>query len=186
LFALSTGLASAAAKKPAPPPDWRKVVKSVDKGSNSITILNMRTRENHIYRLDDLSKIQIDGAPATFADIKAGMEVSDSTERDNDDLDNVSLLSKTHAPVAVDPKTAAADAAAGPKKTIQSVLTDKSEVVIFYKDSRIQRTYHIDANTQLKVNGVPGTLGDIKAGMEVKDYLERDNDDLDSLTVNGY
>ena len=186
-FLLSSGSASAAAaKKPAPPPDYRKLVKSVDPKANSISILNSRTKEVHTYRIDDLTVVQIDGAPAKFAAIKAGMEVSDSTERDADDLDAVSLLSKSHAPVAVDPKTAAANAAAGTKKTIQSVIVDKSQVVIFYSGSQIQRTYHIDANTELKVNGVPGAIGDIKAGMVVKDYAERDNDDLDSLTVMGY
>jgi len=184
LFVLSAGVVFAAApKKPAPPPDYRKLIKSVDVKANSISILNSRTKEVHTYHIDDLTVVKIDGAPAKFAAIKAGMEVSDSTERDADDLDAVSLLSNTHAPTVADGKAATVT---GADKTIQSVLADKSEVVIFYKQSKIERTYHIDANTQLKVNGVPGTIGDIKAGMVVKDYMERDNDNLDSLTVMGY
>ena len=175
--------AMAVAKKPVPPPDLRTLVKSVDKANSSIVILLKRDHNiMHTYRLDDLTKILIDGSTAKFADIKAGMEVSDSTERDTDTLDSVSLLSKTSAPVAVDPNQ---PVVAGPDKTIQSVLADQSSVVILFAKSKIQRTYHIDASTSLTVNGVPGTFGDIKAGMEVKDYTERDNDDLDSLTVIG-
>jgi hypothetical protein len=156
--------AIAAAKKPVPPPDVRTLVKSVDKANSSIVILLKRDNNiTHTYRLDDLTKILIDGSSAKFADIKAGMEVSDSTERDTETLDSISLLSKT----------------------IQTVLADKSSVVIFFAKSKIQRTYHIDASTSLTVNGAPGAFGDIKAGMEVKDYTERDNDDLDSLTVSG-
>jgi hypothetical protein len=184
LFVLSAGVVSAAApKKPVPPPDYRKLVKSVDAKANSIAILNSRTKEVHTYRIDDLTVVKIDGTPAKFAAIKAGMEVSDSTERDNDDLDAVSLLSQTHAPTIADGKPISVT---GADKTIQSVMADKNEVVIFYKQSKIERTYHIDANTQLKVNGVTGTIGDIKAGMVVKDYMERDNDALDSLTVMGF
>ncbi|HEX4139624.1 MAG TPA: hypothetical protein VHY09_04705 [Candidatus Methylacidiphilales bacterium] len=179
----SAGLASASAKKPAPPPDYRKLVKSVDPKNNSITILNSRNKEVHTYRIDDLTQVQIDGVSAKFAAIKAGMEVSDITERDADDLDAVSLLSRTHAPTVADAKPVTVT---GDDKTIQSVLADKGEVVIFYKASQIEHTYRIDANTQLKVNGVPGTIADIKPGMEVKDYMERDNDDLDGLTLMGF
>jgi len=182
-LALLAGPASAAAKKPAPPPDWRKLVKSVDKGTNSITIVNQRTKETHTYRLDDMSVVKIDGAPGSFSAIKAGMEISDLAERDNDDLDSLSLLSKSHAPAVGDDKKATVT---GATKTIQSVLADKNSVVIFYKESKIERTYRIDANTELKVNGVAGTFADIKAGMQVQDYMERDNDDLDSLTLIGY
>jgi hypothetical protein len=46
--------------------------------------------------------------------------------------------------------------------------------------------YKVDDVTTLSVNGSPGKLADIKAGMEVKDYVERDNDDLDSLTLSGF
>jgi hypothetical protein len=175
--------AIAAAKKPLPPPDVRTLVKSVDKANSSIVILLKRDNNiTHTYRLDDLTKILIDGSSAKFADIKAGMEVSDSTERDTETLDSISLLSKTSAPTLAD---LTPDTGTGADKTIQTVLADKSSVVIFFAKSKIQRTYHIDASTSLTVNGAPGAFGDIKAGMEVKDYTERDNDDLDSLTVSG-
>ncbi len=187
VFALSAGSASAAAaKKPAPPPDLRKLVKSVDKANNQIVISDLRAKTSHTYKLDEMSTIQVDGGAAKFADIKAGMEVVDATERDNDDLDSVSLKSRTSAPVAPTAATGAAAVTNIPEKKIESVLVDKNAVVIYFTTSKISRTYHIDANTALKVDGVAGTIGDIKPGMVVADYLERDNDDLDALTLTGY
>jgi hypothetical protein len=44
-------------------------------------------------------------------------------------------------------------------------------------------TYMIDDLTALKVNNLPGTFTDIKAGMQVRDYVERDPRTLDTLTV---
>jgi hypothetical protein len=75
---------------------------------------------------------------------------------------------------------------AGPDKTIQAVLSDDNSVVIFYTKSKLLRTYHIDDSTLLKVNGIAGKFSDIKVGMQVMDFLERDNDDLDGLTLIGY
>lgn len=72
------------------------------------------------------------------------------------------------------------------RKLIKSVNTQSSSVVIVYMESKLTHTYRIDAVTVLKVNGIPGKIADIKPGMEVMDYLERDNDDLDGLTLTGY
>ena len=72
------------------------------------------------------------------------------------------------------------------RKTIQAVDVKNSAVVILYNNSKLTHTYRIDNVTVLKVNGVPGQLSDIKKGMVVTDYAERDNDDLDSLTLTGY
>ena len=46
--------------------------------------------------------------------------------------------------------------------------------------------YTVDGVTQLKVNNVTGTITQIKAGMVVDNYVERDNDTLDSLELSGY
>ena len=72
------------------------------------------------------------------------------------------------------------------RKTIQAVDVPNSSVVILYNNSKLTHTYRIDNVTVLKVNGVPGQLSDIKKGMVVTDYTERDNDDLDGLTLTGY
>lgn len=161
----------------------RKLIKSVDVKNSTITISYSYGKQVHTYKIDDFSKVQVDGSPAKVSDIKAGMEVAEYTERDNDDLDSVNLLSKTAAPTVADAVPAAVS---GSDKTIQAVLADKNAIVIYYAQSKQQHTYHIDGNTALTVNGISGAFGDIKAGMKVKDYSERDNDDLDSLTVIGY
>ena len=178
----SPAFAAAAKQKAAPPPDVRTMVQSVNKANNSVVIISNRDKITHTYRLDDLSTIQVDGGPAKFADIKAGMEVSASTERDSDTLDSLSLVSKTSAPTIADNKK---PTATGSTKTIQTILADKSAIVIYYAETKTQRTYHVDGGTQLQVNGSSGTFADLKVGMEVKDFTERDADDLDSLVVSG-
>ncbi len=177
----ATSSPAAPAKKPTPPPDMRKLVQSVDVKTSSIVIIAMYRHMTHAYHLDEQTTVEVDGVPATFSKINAGMEVADYTERDADNLDAVNLLSTTQAPAL--PK---ATDVAGPDKTIQAVLSDTNSVVIFFAKSRLQRTYRIDDTPALKVNGIPGKFSDIKQGMQVMDYLERDNDDLDSLTVIGY
>jgi predicted Zn-dependent protease len=165
------------------PPDMRKMIKSVDVPNSTITISYAYGKQVHVYKIDAFTSVQVDGSSAKVSDIKAGMEVAEYTERDSDDLDSVSLLSKTSAPTIADASPAAVS---GSTKTIQAVLADKRAIVIYYAETKQQHTYRIDGNTALTVNGVAGAFGDIKTGMTVKDYMERDNDDLDSLTVTGY
>jgi hypothetical protein len=173
---------AAAAKKPTPPPDRRYLVKAIDKANNTISIYSSIENTTHKYRVDDMTAVQVDGATAKFDAIKVGMEVSSFTERDTDDLDNVSLLSTTSAPVAVDPTK---PQYTGSVNKIESVLPDKNSVVIFTALTKTPHTYHVDIATTLQINGINGKFEDIKPGMVVKDYVERDNDDLDSLTLTG-
>jgi len=72
------------------------------------------------------------------------------------------------------------------RKLIQAVDAKNSAVVIVYMGSKLTHTYKVDDMTALKINGVPGKFAEIKNGMVVTDYAERDNDDLDSLTLTGY
>jgi hypothetical protein len=180
-LAPTTAMAGGPKKPPPPPPDTRKMIKSVDAATNSVTIIEMDRKVAHTFRLDDTSSILIDGTKAPFSSIKVGMEVSDSTDRDDTTLDSISLLTATHAPVA--PSTTSL---AGPAKTIESVQPDKNDVVMFNSENKQEHTYHIDDSTTLTVNNQPGKFDDMKPGMEVKDFTERDNDDLDSLTLIGW
>jgi Cu/Ag efflux protein CusF len=182
LFLSEAPTFAAAKKKLVAPPDRRYLVKSVDAKTNSITIFSSIEKTSHTYHVDDMTTVQVDGASAKFASIKAGMEVSAFTERDADDLDSVNLNSKTSAPVAVDPTK---PVYTGSVSTIESVLPDNNTVVIHTAQTNAVHTYRVDDNTALKVNGIPGKFADIKAGMTVTDFTERDNDDLDSLTVMG-
>ena len=72
------------------------------------------------------------------------------------------------------------------RKLIKSVDTAGSEITIEYKRDGTEKTYKVDFMTVLKVNNSAGKISDVKAGMVVDDYLERDNDVLDSITVSGY
>ncbi len=69
---------------------------------------------------------------------------------------------------------------------IESVDVENSSVVIIYMHSSLLHTYRLDENTVLTINGSRGKVADIKSGMEVTSYLERDNDELDGLTLSGH
>ena len=93
LIALATGPASAAAaKKPAPPPDMRKLIQSVDKDNSSVVIIYKESKQTHTYHIDDVTVLNVNGVPGKITDIKPGMEVKDYVERDNDDLDGLTLI----------------------------------------------------------------------------------------------
>ena len=98
----------AATKKsttPAAPPDVRKLIKSVDAKANTITIVYDRDKSTHIYKIDDMTKLTLNNQPGKFADIKPGMVVDDSLERDNDDLDALTLSGDGAPKPVVKPKT---------------------------------------------------------------------------------
>ncbi len=104
----------AATKKPATPaapPDVKKVIKSIDAKANTVTILNNRDKSTHTYKIDDLTKLTINNQTEKFADIKVGMVVDDSLERDNDDLDALSLSGYGATTPVAKPKTPAKPAA---------------------------------------------------------------------------
>lgn len=72
------------------------------------------------------------------------------------------------------------------RKLIKSVDAAKSSVVIQYMRDKTLHAYAIDEITVFKVNNVSGKVADIKPGMVVVDFLERDAHTLDSLTLTGY
>jgi hypothetical protein len=72
------------------------------------------------------------------------------------------------------------------RKLIQSVNAKESTIVIQYMRDKSTHTYAIDNFTTLTLNNVSGKITDIKAGMEVTDYVERDGSSLDTLTLKGY
>ena len=88
---MQPALAAAKAKKPAPPPDMRKLIQSVDQGSSSVIIVYQETKQTHTYHVDDMTALKVNGAAGKITDIKPGMEVTDYLERDNDNLDGLTL-----------------------------------------------------------------------------------------------
>lgn len=66
---------------------------------------------------------------------------------------------------------------------IESVNTAASTVVIKYMDKGTTQTYTIDGLTSIKVGDNTGTFAQIRAGMQVRDSVERDDHTLDSISV---
>lgn len=71
---------------------------------------------------------------------------------------------------------------------IKSIDVKAGTVTLKYmRDAKApDHTYGVDDMTLLKVNNVAGKITDIKIGMVVDSYLERDNDNLDALSLSGY
>jgi len=49
--------------------------------------------------------------------------------------------------------------------------------------NQVMYVYKIDSFTVLKVNNVKGTIDQVKVGMQVRDFVERDFEALDSISV---
>lgn len=99
LFALGGDHAFAGKQvKEPPPPDMRKMIKSVDAKNSAVVIIYMNNKQTHTYRVDDMTALKVNGVAGKFADIKAGMEVADYAERDNDDLDSLTLTGYPEEP----------------------------------------------------------------------------------------
>ena len=69
------------------------------------------------------------------------------------------------------------------RKLIQAVDTANNTVTIQYMRNQLTHTYGFHDLTLIKVNGVKAKVADIKVGMQVRDYVERDSHTLDSITV---
>jgi hypothetical protein len=72
------------------------------------------------------------------------------------------------------------------RKLIKSVDVAASSVVIEYMRDKTLHAYKVDSVTSLKVNNVSGTVAQIRPGMVVDSFLERDDQTLDGLSVSGY
>lgn len=71
------------------------------------------------------------------------------------------------------------------RKLIQSVDAATGTIVIRYMRGKTTHTYKVDEFAKLTINNAAGKVSQIKTGMEVADYTERDNDNLDSLVLTG-
>jgi len=92
LITLAVTTATADTKKiDNPPVDPRILVKSVDASAGTIVIIYMRDKKVQTYKIDDATVVKVNNSPGKISDIKGGMEVSDSSERDSETLDTISL-----------------------------------------------------------------------------------------------
>jgi hypothetical protein len=97
--------ANAATKAPPPPPDMRKMIKSVNIANSTIDIIYMHSHMVHTYKIDGVTEVKVNNQDGKLADIKPGMVVDDYLERDNDDLDGISLSGYGTTPAAAKPAT---------------------------------------------------------------------------------
>jgi hypothetical protein len=63
----------------------------------------MRSNTTHSYKIDAGTTVKVNNAPGKIADIKPGMQVRDSVDRDDRTLDSISVDKADPAPAA--PKT---------------------------------------------------------------------------------
>ncbi len=118
----------------------RKLIQKVDAAHGSVTIVYQHSHKTKEYKVDAMTSIKIDGSTGKLSDVKGGMEVSDYTERDNDNLDGLVLLSRTSAPtVAYNSATPEANEA----KKIEQVDVANNTVTILFMHSTLMRTYHV-------------------------------------------
>jgi hypothetical protein len=84
---------------PAPrEPDTRVLIESVDASAKTVVFKYMDKGTTQTYTVDDLTTIKVNDNTGTFAQIKSGMQVRDSVERDSQTLDSISVSTADPAP----------------------------------------------------------------------------------------
>jgi len=76
---------------PPPPVDARKLIESINAADSAISIKNMRDNTVRSYKVDDVTVVNVNDSPGKISDIKVGMLVVDSVERDANMLDGISV-----------------------------------------------------------------------------------------------
>ncbi len=94
----------------------------------------------------------------------------------------VGLLLASTAEAAAAKKKAAAPPPDN-RTLVKQVDPGKQQIVLTFKREKKDVTYTADGNTAITVDGQPGTLKDVKTGMELTGYIERDETSLDSFSV---
>ena len=74
---------------PAGPVDTKKTISAVDAKANTISIQYLSNKKIVVYKVDDFTTIRVNGNLAKLADVKTGMVVSESSERDTQTLDRI-------------------------------------------------------------------------------------------------
>jgi len=66
---------------------------------------------------------------------------------------------------------------------VTNVDVPNQQLAIVYQDNKKREVYIVDQLTAVTVQGHKATLKDIKVGQQVLDYVERDEQSLDSVSV---
>lgn len=70
-----------------------------------------------------------------------------------------------------------------PRILIKSVNAATGTIVLQYMRDKTIRTYTMDDLTVIKINDSPGKMADVKVGMQLTAYIERDAHTLDSASI---
>ena len=122
VFLSSSGSIAAAppAKKPEPPADLRKLIKSVDAANSLVVIQYMNDKTTHAYKIDDVTMLKVNNVVGKISDIKPGMLVDDYVERDDQTLDGLSVSGESAPAAAPKPKAPAKPAKSKPTPPAQT------------------------------------------------------------------
>jgi hypothetical protein len=75
------------------------------------------------------------------------------------------------------------DAQDDPRILVTAVSASSGSITVEYMTNKVTHTYTIDGATIITINGNPGKISGIAAGMQVRDSVERDSSTLDSISV---
>ena len=95
----------------------------------------------------------------------------------------LALLFTLAVPTAIAGKPKAPPAPVDTRKLVQAVDAAAGTIVIQNMRDKTTHTYKVYELTSIKVNFSSGKIADIKAGLQVRDYVERDDRTLDNITV---
>jgi len=98
LFTFAVPTAIAGTTKGPAADDPRILIKSVDATAGTVEFEYMTNKTTHVYKIDGGSTVKVNDASGTITDIKPGMQVRDSAERDSDTLDSISVSAADPAP----------------------------------------------------------------------------------------
>ena len=100
LLALAGGssLHATTAKKKKPPADERTLVTSVDMAHQKITFEYMKDHSHQTYVVDAGTAVTVNGSPGKLGDVREGMQVKGSINRDAETLDSLDIETATPAP----------------------------------------------------------------------------------------
>jgi D-hexose-6-phosphate mutarotase len=100
LFTSTIVPAHATTKKKAPKPvDTRTLVKSVNLSDDTVILESARNNALHTYHIDSATTVTVSGVPGkTISDIRSGMEVRSSVERDDQTLDAIYVDTADYLP----------------------------------------------------------------------------------------
>ncbi len=100
VFTFVCGTSEAKAPAPTPIGPNQTMIVGIDAANHTVTITYRHHDGQHIYRIDALTAIKVNGRPAQFSDLRPGHIVSSFIERDSSTLDVLEISGSGVVPAA--------------------------------------------------------------------------------------